>query len=204
MILCHDEFTRQTWKHCRWWFLSRHLLSFWWCFLSQQGLCERTNQGFSWGGSLVDAFWVGNDLVFGDDFRVKWDFVRWWIEASAKEAVSLIVSKLAETQLSLAISKSTRTLCPYESTCQPWKNYRWWFLNRQLLSFRWWFPSQQRLCAGTNPVFSLECSLVDGFWVSTDSVFACDFEVNRDFVRWRIHATAIEALSLMVFELAAI
>jgi hypothetical protein len=30
--LCADESTRQLWKHCHWWFMSRQLLSFRWWF----------------------------------------------------------------------------------------------------------------------------------------------------------------------------
>jgi len=50
--------------------------------------------------------------------------VRTRIQASAGEAISLMVSESAATQFSLAISESTRTLCPDESMHQLWKQCR--------------------------------------------------------------------------------
>jgi hypothetical protein len=165
--LCPNESTRQTWKHCLWWFLSRQLLSFRWCFPSQQG-CVRER-----------------------------------IKASDSEAVSLMVYESAGTLFSLAILESTWTLWDDESTRQLSKQCRWWFLSPSLLSFHWRFSSQQGLCARTNLGFSSGGSLVDAFRVGSDLFFACDFRGNLDFVPWWIHASDLEALSLMVSESAA-
>jgi hypothetical protein len=165
-------------------------------------MCSQMKPSVRWRSSFSGDFRDTSYSVFGVDFRVKWDCVHWRIQKWFGDAVSLIISKSAATQFSLQISESTWTLCADESTRQPWKHCLWWFLSRQLHSFRWWFSSQQGLCARTNPSLSWRCSLVHAFWVGSDSVFACDFRVNRDFVRWQIHATTVEAMSLVVFESA--
>ena len=140
--MCPDKSMSQLWRQFRWLFLSCQLHCFRWRLPCQQGMCAQTKPNINYGSSFGDNFKTVNDLVFGDDFWVKWDCVRWWIQASSGETVSLIVSESAATQFSLAISESTRTLCTDESTRKLWKQCRWWFLSRQLLSFRWWFPSQ--------------------------------------------------------------
>ena len=109
-----------------------------------------------------------SDSFFGGDFRVKWDCVRWRIQASSREALSLMVSESAATKFSLAISESIGTLCNDESTRQLWKHYRWWFWVGRYSVFdddfrstgtmcaeesrlhlwrqsHWWFLSRQRL-----------------------------------------------------------
>jgi hypothetical protein len=65
------------------------------------------NPGFSYERSLVDAFWVGSDSFFTFNFGVNMDFVRWRIHVSSLDALSLMVSDLAATQLSMTISEST-------------------------------------------------------------------------------------------------
>jgi hypothetical protein len=59
------------------------------------------------------------------------------------------------------------------------------------------------LCARTNPGFSWGGSLIDGFCVGRYLAIADDFRVNKDCVRGRIQALVVEAVSLMLFELAA-
>jgi hypothetical protein len=256
--LCPNESTHQTWKHCRWWFLSRQLLSFRWCFPSQQGLCAQIIQASAgsqsrwwflsrqrlsfrlrfrsqqricalmnprviFGSIVVDGFWVGSyaafdddfrvnrtmcadesrhqlgrqsrwwflsrsDSVFASDFRVNRDFVPWWIHALDLEALSLMVSVSAATELLVMISESTRTAGADESNLQLGRQSRWWFLSRQRLCFCLRFQSQQGLCAMMNPRDSCGSSLVDGFWVGSYTSFGDDFWVNRDCVRGQIQA----------------
>jgi hypothetical protein len=80
------------------------------------------------------------------------------------------------------------------------KQFRWWFLSRQWLSFRWLFQSQKRLCALTSPCVSSGTSFGDEFWGGSDSVFLHYFWVNRGGVRWRIHASVLEAVSVTISE----
>jgi len=93
--------------------------------------------------------------------------MRWRIHASALEALSLMVSESAATQLSVMIF------------------------------------DQQGLCAQTNPGFTCGGSLVDCFWVGSDSVFARDFAVYRVSLRWRIQTSALEADSLIISKSSA-
>jgi hypothetical protein len=167
----------------RWWFLSRQWLSFHLRFQSQQGLCALPNPRVSLGSTVVYGFWVGSYTAFSDDFRVNRECVRSWIQASAGDVVSVMLYESTATQFSLAILGSTGTLCANVSTRQPWKHCRLLFLSRQLHSFWWWFLSQQGLCARMNPDFSWGWSLVDAFWVGSNSVFAGDFGVNRGSMR---------------------
>jgi len=46
--LCTDESKRHLWKRFRWWFLSRHWLSFPWLFLSQQAVCVNKSRHHLW------------------------------------------------------------------------------------------------------------------------------------------------------------
>jgi hypothetical protein len=194
--VCTDEFWRQLGRQSSWWFLSRQRLSFHLRFRSQQGFCALTNPRISLRSTVVDVFWVSSYSAFGDDFGVNRDRVRGRIQPSAGEAVSLTVYESAATQFSLAISDSTGTLCADESLHQLWKKSRWWCLSRQLLSFRLWFQSLQKICAPTNTGVNSVGSLVDYFWVGYYSSFCDDFRVNRDFVRWWIQASAMEAVSV--------
>jgi hypothetical protein len=262
-----DQSRRQLWRESLWWFMSLQQLRFRWRLPSQQGLCAQTKPSVSWGSSFGDDFRAESDSVFGCDFRVKWDYVRWRIEASSGKAMSLMVS----TKFLLAISESIGTLCADESTRQLWKHCRWWFLSRQLLSFRWWFlinrdyvrrripaspveavslivfesaatqfslgilqstgylcadesrrqlwrqtrwlflsrqllsirwqvTSQQGVYVQTNPSISCETSFGEDFKCMSDSVFDVDFRVNLDCVRWPIQASAVKRVSVMVYE----
>ena len=67
-------------------------------FVSQHGMWALTNPGVSYAGSLVDYFWVVSYSVFDDDFRVNMDCVRRQIQASTREAVSVMISKSVATQ----------------------------------------------------------------------------------------------------------
>jgi len=40
------------------------------------------------------------------------------------------------------------------------------------------------------------------FWVGSDSVFLDNFWANKGCVRWRIHVSALEAISVMIFKSA--
>jgi len=51
-----------------------------------------------------------------------------------------------------------------------------------------------------NPRVSYGSSIVDGFWVGSDSVFACDFLVNWDSVPKQIHESAMEVVSVIISE----
>ena len=216
---------RQLWKQFRWWFLSRQRNSFPWLFLSQQGLCALTNPCVSSGNSFGDDFLVGNETVFLDYFLVNRGYVLWRIHASALEIVSVMNSVSVETQVSLtilestvsrmitvpaatkfslSISESTGVVCDDESICHLWKQFRWWFLSRQLLRFPWLFVSQHGLCAMTNPCVSSGTSFGDDFLVGCDSVFLGCFWVNRGCVRCRIHESSVEAVSVTISESAAI
>jgi hypothetical protein len=146
--LCPDESTRQTWKHCRWWFLSLQLLSFRRCILSQQKLCARTNPGFRWADSLIDGFWVGNNSVFACDFGVNKVFLRSRIHTSVVEAVSF----------SVMITESIGTMRIDETKGQLVKQCRWQFSSRQRLIFRWRFSNQLGLPPQLKPWFFREQS----------------------------------------------
>jgi len=111
---------------------------------------------------------------------------RWWflsqqglcapMNPSVSHGSSFIdIFELVATQFSLTISESIRVVCADESMRQPWKQFRWWFLSWQRLSFYWRFMRQQGLCPLTNPCTSHGSSFVDNFWVDNDSVFVDDF-----------------------------
>ena len=70
----------------------------------------------------------------------------------------------------------------------PWKQFCWWFLRRQRLSFRWWFLSWQGLFVLSNPCVTLGSSFVDDFWVHSGSLLC------------RIHTSPVEVVSLMISE----
>jgi hypothetical protein len=57
---------------------------------SQQGLCAHTEQSISRGSGFVNNF-QGNDSVFGDDYRVNRDCAHRQNQASAEEAVLVMI-----------------------------------------------------------------------------------------------------------------
>jgi len=60
------------------------------------------------------------------------------------------------------------------------------------------------LCALTSPCVNCGNSFIDDLWVSSNSIFIYDFLVNEGRVHWRIHASTMEAFSLMIFESTSI
>jgi len=201
--LCADQSRRQLWRQSRSLFLRRPLQCFRWRLPSQQGLYAGTNPDFSGVGSLVDFFWVVRYSVFGDDYRVYRDCVRKQNQVSVREAVSVMIFELVETQFSVMISESTGTVCTDEPRLQLYRQSRWLFLSRPLLCYRWRWPSQQGLCAQTNPSFSYVGSLVDYFWGVSYSVFGYHYRVKRDYARRRNQVLACEAVSVTIFESVA-
>jgi len=150
-VVYATESTRHLWKQFHWWFLSRQRLSFRWLFLSQHGLFTLPNPHVTFESCFVDVFGVCKDSVFVDYFWVTRGFLRWRIHASLMEAVSL------------TISESTGAVCGDESMSHLWKQFRWWFLSLQQLSFRWLFLSQQGHCALTNPSVTYRSDFVNDF-----------------------------------------
>jgi hypothetical protein len=74
----------------------------------------RMKPSFSWGSGFRDDFQVGNNSVFGDDYRVNRDdyrvnkdYARIPNKASAGEAVSSTISKAVATPFSVTITEST-------------------------------------------------------------------------------------------------
>jgi hypothetical protein len=116
-----NESTRHIWKLFRWWFPSRHRLSFRWPFLSQQGLRALMNPHLTFGRFLGDYFWVGNDPIFVDYLWVNRGCGRWRIHTSPSESVSLMISETVVAQFSLTFSKSTGVGRVDESTHHLWK-----------------------------------------------------------------------------------
>jgi hypothetical protein len=84
--------------------------------------------------------------------------------------------------------------------CHFYKHFRWWFLRGEPLCFSWLFHSQQVLCALRIPCVISGNSFGDDFWVGNDSVFLDCSRVNRGCVRWRIHASPLEAVSGAISE----
>jgi len=64
---------------------------------SQQGLWAHTKPIISWGIGFVDNFQGGCDSVFGDDYRVNGECAQRQIQASAGEAVLVMIFELEET-----------------------------------------------------------------------------------------------------------
>jgi len=81
-----------------------------WIFLSKQGLCALLNPSIYPARSFNDDFWGSSEVVFLDYFWVNNGYVRWLIHSSTLEAISLIISESASTQISSTISKSTRVI----------------------------------------------------------------------------------------------
>jgi hypothetical protein len=128
---------------------------------------------------------------------------RWQIHASALEPVSGMIYESAVTQFSLTISKLTGSVCAGESIRHLWKQFGWLFLRRQQLSLHWLFLSQQGLCALMNKCVTYGSSFINHFLVGNDSVFLDCFWVNRGCGRCRIHASALQAVSVMISKSAA-
>jgi hypothetical protein len=106
--------------------------------------------------------------------------MRYQIHFSTMEAVSLMFSGSAVTQFSVMIFDATRAVCDVESISHPWKQFRWWFLSPQRLSFWLWFLSPQELYALSNPHVNRGSWFVGDFWLGNDSVFNDDFRVRGD------------------------
>jgi hypothetical protein len=184
--VCTDDARPHLCRQSSWLFLRHPLLCFRWPLPSQEGLCAKMKPSLSWGSSFGDDFRVGSESVFGVDFRVNWDCVRWPIQASAIKEVSLIMSESSATQFSVMITETTGTVCADETKCQLGKQFQWQFSSRQRISFRCRFPSQLGQWALTNPGVSYKSSLVDYVWVVSYIVFGDDYRVNRDCVHGRI------------------
>ena len=105
--------------------------------------------------------------------------MRWRIHALDLEALSLMASESAATQLSVMFPRSTRTVCADESRLQLGRQFRWQFQRRDRLNFLRWFPRQPGLYALTNPRVSLGSTVVDFFSVGSYSAFGDNFRVNR-------------------------
>jgi hypothetical protein len=210
-VVCSVESMRHSWKHFRWWFLSRQWLSIRWWFLSPQELYALSNPQVNRGSSFVDDFWVHRGCLRCRIHASPVEVVSLRIyesqglfvlsnHASPVEALSLMISESTVTKFSVMIFKPAGVVCSVESTCQPWKQFRWWFLSRQQLNFRWWFQSPQGLFALWNQCVTLRSSFVDDFWDDSDSVFVDDFGVHRGCLRCRIHVSPVEAVLLMISE----
>jgi hypothetical protein len=102
--------------------------------------------------------------------------------------------------ISMTITESTGTGFTDKSRLQLCRQSRWLFLSRPLLFFRWCLPSQQGLCAQIKPSISGGGSLVDDFWVGSDSVFAFDFGVYWVSLGLRIQASPLEVVWLIISE----
>jgi hypothetical protein len=63
----------------------------------QQGLCAHRKPIISWGIGFVDNFQGGCDSVFGDDYRVNRECAERQVQASAGEAVLVVIFKLEES-----------------------------------------------------------------------------------------------------------
>jgi hypothetical protein len=121
--VCTDESIRRLLKLFLWWILRRQGLSFPWIFPSKQGMCALTNPMVISASSFVDDFWIGIDWVFLDYLKVYSGCVRWRIHTSAMEAVLMMISEAALTQIYSTISQSIEASCADESMCQLLKQF---------------------------------------------------------------------------------
>jgi hypothetical protein len=187
-----NECTPQLWKQFCWWFISRQWLSFPWLLISQQGLCSLMNSGITCGIVFYDDFWADNYSVSVDYFWVNWCCVRWRIHASLVEAVSL------------TIFESTGAVCADESMSHLQKQFCWWFLSLQQLSFRsflvnwsfvhWWIQASPveavslMISESIGAVYAVKstCHLSKRihwwFWIGSYSIFLDYFWVNMGCV----------------------
>jgi len=150
-----------------------------WWFLSRQR-CSFPRLFLSQRGLCVLTNpCVISGSIFGDDF---------WVGTNSVFLYSFWVNQC---------------MGPEVSMCQLWKMFWWGVLSRQGLSFPLLFLSQQGLWALSNPCASSGSSFGDDFWVGSDSVFIDYFRVNRRCVHWRIHTSALEAVSVMISWLTA-
>jgi len=94
-----------------------------------------------------------------------------------------MISELAANKFSLTISSSTGVVSGDKSTCWP-------------------FLSQQGLRAFPSPRLTFQRCLGDDFWVGSDSIFVDYLWVNKGCACWRIHASALEVVSLMISQSA--
>jgi len=162
------------------------------------GLCALMNPSVNSASSFGDDFWVGGDSVFLEYFWVNRGSVPCRIQASALQAVLVMISESAVTQFSLNIFEWTGVVCTVESKHQLCKQFRWLFLRQQRRSFTWLFLSQQLLCALTNPFVSFGSCFFDDFWIGIDWDFLDYFWVNKGCVRWWICASPLEPVSVRV------
>jgi len=130
---------------------------------------------------LEGLFALSNPCVtrlrcFVDDFLVPRGCLRCRIHASPVEAVSLM------------ISEATGSDCVVESMRHPSKQFRWWFLSRQRLSFCGWFLRAHGLIALWNPCVTHGRSFVDDLWC------------QRGCLHRPIHGSPVEEISLMISE----
>jgi hypothetical protein len=114
-----------------------------------------------------------------------------------------MIYESAVTQFTLTFSDSAGALCAYKFRRHQWKQFHWRFLSQQRLTFHWLFFSQRGLWKLENPCVACGNSFVDDFWLGRDSVFLDYFWLNRGYVRWWIHASHVEAVSLTISETAA-
>jgi len=78
--------------------------------------------------------------------------------------------------VSLMISESLGAVCAIESMHHLWKKFRWWFMR------------PEGLLALSNPCVTCGSSFIDDFWG------------HMGYLRSRIHASPVKAVSLMIFE----
>jgi hypothetical protein len=152
---CVVESMRHLWKQFRWW------------FLSPQGLFALSNPYVTCRSSFVDDLCGYRGCLLCR------------IHASLVEALSLMIFESTMTQYSVMIFEPTRAICAVESTSQPWKQFRWWFL------------SPQGVFALSNPCVTRGSSFVEDLWVpravcvvescvTRGSTFVDDFWVDSD------------------------
>jgi hypothetical protein len=67
------------------------------------------------------------------------EYTRWRFYTSTVELIALTIPGSRATQFLSTILESIMSVCADESKHQPMKQFRWWFLSRQRLSFCWWF-----------------------------------------------------------------
>jgi len=152
---------------------------------------------------LRDDFWVVSDSVFLDIFWVNRCCARWGFLLSSLETVYVTISEWSGTQFALMFSESTRAVHAEDSFCHLCKQFPWWFLSGQRLSFPWHFLSQLVLCALRIPSVISVNSFRGYLWLGGDSVFLDCLWVNRGCVRWRIHWSPLETFSVMISERVA-
>jgi len=192
--VCADESKRQLCKQFWWWFPSRRRLNFLKYLWVNRG-CVR------WWihASSLEAFYVMNSEAAGTQFSLN----------------------IFEHTGTVCADESKRQLCKQFWWWFLWHRLRfpWLFVSQQGLcaltnpcvgswscfcdefwgdmdSIPWIFPSKQWLCELTNPRVISASSFVDDFWFGIDWVFLDYLKVHSGCVRWRIHTSAMEAISV--------